>query len=251
MLEQAYAAARECGFRRIEAGTLMQMGEVRRCQGHGVEARSWLEACLELAEPMELGVTQAFAWSALGAASYQNLDLDKATAALERAHLLFDRCDHRVGMALNLRRQAIVARRALDVCRAGDVGRIANLVATALERYTSLRSPAGAVACEIEEGRLALRGGGRESIVRRLLARLTDTRQRNLIELDPWVPRVLVDFAHDADDPELTTRSGELLESAERRVARHPEDEGDRAIAVDEMAGESRREIGVAELVAV
>lgn len=249
-LEQAHVMAKEHGYRRIEAGSLMQMGEVRRCQGHGAEARSWLEACLDLAEPMELGVTQAFAWSALGAVAYQDLDLDKATAALERARFLFGQCNHRMGIALNLRRQAIVARRALDVGCANDVGPIAKLVAAALERYQLLKSPAGAIACEIEEGRLALRLGGSGSIVGRLLTRLTDTRQRNLIEQDPWVPRVLVDFAQDADDPVLTERSGELLESAERRLAWPQEDDGGRAIAVDEMGGESRREIGAAELVA-
>jgi hypothetical protein len=137
---------------------------------------------------------------------------------------------------------------------------VSKLVGTALRRYRTLNSPAGVVACEIERGRLSmLRRGKARSAGSVLRNRLDDPRQRHLLQLDPWVPRVLDTFAHEIEDGDLIDRARRLLVAGRRQVADHASEWGelvgdevrqlsqrvvgleDTDFSGDEMAGESRR----------
>lgn len=265
-LNDAYKLAERHGYERFKADSLMQMGEVRRCQRRLDDAYQYLFESFQRSERMGLTVTQAFSQSALGAVAYQQDRLDDAAAAFDRAQQLFKQCGRREGFALNARRYAIVARTAADFREVGDFESVDRMIGLALERYRRLCSPAGIMACEIERGRLLrLRSGRASNTVAALIRRLDDTAQRNLLELDPWVPGILATFARETGDERLTRRARKLLSAAERRLSEHAQ----RAIklvadaiggvrsagrpsraksSVDEMGGETRRAIAARAL---
>ena len=215
-LSEAHKLASENSFQRFQADSLVQMGEVRRCQGETSEANMLLTEAFERSKAMSLIVTQAFAQSGIGAVAYEEQRFTDAQAALRTAGELFEACRHSEGQALNDRRQAVVER---------QLGRSQFKVARqfalrALERYQHLHSPAGMVACEIEHGRLEMMSGGRaDRQVNRLIERLEDTRQLNLLELDPWVPKVFVKFAEEVGNASLGERAQHLMKASERRLA--------------------------------
>ncbi len=207
------------GYMRFEADALMQMGEVRRCQGHPVAARELLQEALEHGRRLDLTVTMAFAQSALGAVEYQEQRFEPAREALQQAHALFDACGHQEGLALNARRQAIVAR-SLFLGRRREFHEAERLIADASDRYRDLRSPAGITACEIEGARLYyMRHGKAPAQIAQLLARLGESEQSELVELDPWVPHQLASFAEYVGDDALAERARLLLADGQRRLA--------------------------------
>lgn len=218
-LDGAHRLATENSFERFQADSLMQMGEVRRCQGEVEEAREMLDESLQRAEHMQFTVTQAFAQSARGAVECQRYRFPDAEKAFLKAHTLFILCDHPEGLALNARRRATAARRTLG--DSGDRSKATHLVVDALERYTTLRSPAGMASCEIENGRLQImQTGHARGVVQTLVGRLDDPWQRDLLEHDPWVPRVLCVFAEETreDDTGFTDRADRLLAAAQLRA---------------------------------
>jgi DNA-binding MarR family transcriptional regulator len=259
-LEAAHQLADEHHFERHQADALLQLGEVCRCRGDLDQAREMLRESVTRAEHLQLTLTQAFAHSALGAVEYQEDRLGRAEQALERADALFQRKEHREGMALNDRRRAAVARCTLASSTRGDADTVRHFIAAARGRYLALHSPAGLTACEIEDGRLSLLvPASPRTAVDALNRRLDNTHQRDLIEKDPWVPQVLARFAHDAQDERLSERADRLTAAAAER--RH----SDSALhvvessvvtaaaepvsistgggsAADEMGGETRRE---------
>jgi len=258
-LDEAYRLADANAFERARADSLMQMGEVRRCQGDVKEARMLLNEALGQADRLELLVTKAFAQSAMGAVEYQEERFADAFASLALAQKMFSRCKHVEGVALNGRRQATVARR-LAGMKAGPTQRsVADLIAFAYRRYTNLNSPAGVAACEIEQGRLQMirRHGHVSETIEKLKALLQANRQREILELDPWVPHVLNDFAREAEDDALVTQANEVLESAGKRLADRAaqgverltgvvdwgklEDDGEGNALAAEMGSETRR----------
>lgn len=258
-LDAAHELAIAHSFERFRADSLMQLGDVRRCQGDAEEAGSLLGEAVERAEWMDLVVTQAFATSALGAVAYEREDLDEAAKALDAAQLLFERCGHREGLALNARRRATVARRQAHLKRRSQLRAVKQLVMDALNRYRDLCSPAGLTACEIELARVQLSGGGRASqAIRRLSWHMSDDDQRELIARDPWVPYVLADFAEEVaketGHDDFRTRAQDLVARADRWRARLSEQDGsakasrsDRrqpivGLSWAEMGGESRRQ---------
>ena len=219
-LTDAHQLATAHDFQRFRADSLVQMGEVRRCQGEIVEAEALLREALQRSESMNLVVTQAFAQSALGAVAYEEERFAEAQHALCAADKLFDICRHDEGHALNDRRQAVVERRLASAGRRGQLSVARRFALKALERYQQLHSPAGMVACEIEYGRLEMMGSGRaDQQVTRLIRRLDDTRQLNLLELDPWVPKVFVRFAEELGNASLGERARHLMQAGERRLA--------------------------------
>ncbi|HWK28401.1 MAG TPA: helix-turn-helix domain-containing protein [Solirubrobacter sp.] len=254
VLDQAHRIAEEHSFERFRADSLMQLGEVRRCQGVASEARALLSESIERAEYLKLPVIQAFARSALGAVEYHEQRFPEAESELRCAQRLFEHWEHREGLALNTRRLAVVARSLLQAGIADDPARVTGLIAAGLDRYRVLGSPAGIVACEIELGRLERSGGKLRPVIVRLIRRLDDTPQRNLLELDPWVPHVLHTFAGETGDEALSERALRLLESAWERLeqrlragaARATELAGvsarrqTAAVSIDEMGGEAR-----------
>jgi tetratricopeptide (TPR) repeat protein len=264
-LQEAHRLAVEHSFARFEADALMQMGDVRRCQDRNDDARELLAEALALADPLELKVTRAFGRSALGAAEYQAGNLEQAKVELDRAYELFTTANHGVGMALNARRRAVVARRLAEVGNRDAENRARSLLTGARSRYTRLGSPAGVMACDIELGRMKLARHERPTrVVVLLRERLDDTPQRDLLEQDPWFPRLLAAFAKDADDPALTEHARRLLETAPKRLAGQAQptiavtsralkwpDESEPAIIesipAGEMGGEPRRERDVQE----
>ncbi len=220
-LRAANGLATDNGFERFCADSLMQMGEVRRCQGELDQARELLDESLERSKQLRLTVTHAFARSGLGAVEYHEQRLPEAGRAFEEADRLFRQCGHREGLALNMRRQAIAARKALDAAPRSGSDVVCKLIDAAWEAYWRLSSPAGLVACEIERGRLELRHGGRTNqVVTLLLSRLDDARQWLLLEMDPWVPQLLVAFANDAESDELARRAHRLVLKGGRQLER-------------------------------
>jgi hypothetical protein len=65
-----------------------------------------------------------------------------------------------------------------------------------------------------------MRQGHAPGVVSRLIERLDDPAQRDLLEFDPWVPRVVGVFAEEAggDDPGLHDRAARLLAAAQLRA---------------------------------
>jgi DNA-binding MarR family transcriptional regulator len=220
-LDEAYGIADAHSFQRIRADALMQMGEVRRCQGQIEEARILLNDALDQADSLALLVTQAFAQSALGAVAYQDERFPEAESFLSVAQDLFEHCRHVEGVALNARRQATVARRLSDEGTGPGIRVAGNLLRRARSRYARLHRPAGIVACEVEQGRLRMSGDQRRvgEVVAKLRTLLENRHQRAIVELDPWVPRVLDDFARDLGDDGLAADAGRVLDSAKARLA--------------------------------
>jgi tetratricopeptide (TPR) repeat protein len=219
-LGEAYDLARAHSFERFQADSLMQMGDVLRCRGEFAQARSLLDEARELSERMNLVVTQAFAQSALGAVAFEEQRFSEAQAALRSADELFEACRHSEGHALNDRRRASVERHLEATARRSQLKVSRRFALRALERYQQLHSPAGMAACEIEDGRLEMMRGGRvDQRVASLVERLEDTHQRNLLELDPWVPKVFLRFAEEVQDADLAERAQHLVAASERRLA--------------------------------
>jgi DNA-binding MarR family transcriptional regulator len=263
-LERAHGFAVGNSFERIRADALMQMGEVKRCLGELEEARTMLDEALDHAGRMDLWVTQAFARSALGAVDFQTNQFDAARESFEAAGRLFEGCQHDEGIALNTRRQAAVARRS----RASEEGSrpsyaaIEQLIRTASEGYSKLQSPAGIVACEVEEGwvRMLRKGGRVQAVVGRLQAILDDRGKREFLELDPWVPQLLCRFAGEAQDEDLLSESETVMATAQEKLRERGmrgvdqvaevvgeikhEDERELDAPTVEMGGESRRDLG-------
>ncbi len=253
-LQGARDLASQNAYERFQADSIMQMGEVRRCQGELAEARELLDEATERARRMDMLLTEAFARSALGAVEYDEQRLDEALATLDCAQELFERCGHAEGLALNERRRGYVAGRLHRVNQA-DESTVQRLIMRARVQYEQLRSPAGITACDVEIGRLELVRTGRAShVVAQISGRLGDTRQRNLIELDPWVPRILADFAEDAQDEALHDQARQLLAAAGRRletvrvraadaIGQVREHVGTHRAGASEMGGETRSEL--------
>ena len=265
-LDEAYRLADANAFERARADSLMQMGEVRRCQGDVEEARMLLNDALGQADRLKLLVTKAFAQSAMGAVEYQEERFADAYASLALAQKMFTRCKHVEGVALNARRQATVARR-LAGMKAGQSQRsVADLIAFAYKRYANLNSPAGIAACEVEQGRLQMirRRGRVGEVIEKLKSLLHTNRQREILELDPWVPHVLDDFAREADDETLAAQTSKVLETAGERLADRAaqgverltgvvdwgrlEEDGEANALAAEMGGEARRVPGALAL---
>ena len=214
-LEAALRLAEEHQFERLRADALMHMGEVHRCLGHLEKAQDSLTEAIGRAEQMQLTTLQAFAQSALGAVACQRADLGEAKVVLARAQEMFEQIEHREGLALNERRNAVVARHML-VEGIGEAGAVGALLGAVYKRYAKLRSPAGMAACDVEKGRLALFTQKRfDRVVARLTGELDRTDSRGLIERDPCVPEVLAAFASAAKDPGLTERTDLVLANAE------------------------------------
>lgn len=259
-LSEADALAAANSFEPFRADAQMQLGEVLRCRGETEEARARLKESLGRSENMGLAITQAFAESALGAVAYQEDRLGEARESLIRAHDLFARCEHREGLVLNAKRHAAVARSISGAKSDGEFAAVQHLIAFAFDGYSRLRSPAGMAACQVEYGRLLMKSGGDVSqVVTSLEARLSDESERRLLELDPWVPRVVDAFARETQDEGLAQHAWRLLQAAERRLADQAQEGKRRAAAligrtkkpaeapgttelfVDDMGGEPRQ----------
>lgn len=273
-LSEAQELAKANSFERFQADSLMQLGEVLRCRGRMDEAREALEEARERSVRMGLGVTQAFAHSALGAVAFHRRELQEAQLELRRAEEGFSLYSHRKGLALNSRRRAAVARLLSHEEGTADLQQVEHLVDRASEYYRALHSPAGLTACLIEHGRLRImRDQEDPETVETLLGMLDNrTPERDLLELDPWVPRVLESFALETENRSLIRRAqdfiveadrnlGELTRKSLRRVAaivgrRETSDDGAAlaggssdygGLAPWEMGGESRQDLDALE----
>jgi DNA-binding MarR family transcriptional regulator len=252
-LAQSLVIAQEHTFERFQADTLLQMGDVQRCMGQIAPARALLSQAIEQARRMDLQLMLAFAQSSLGACAYQVEDYERARAELNRAQVVFRTCAHGEGLALNTRRQAVVQYRLNEHPPAGALTTLRRAVGSAHKQYEDLHSPAGAAACDIQAGRLCLMlEDDPIDPVAKLKKRLDDPRQRDLIELDPWVPSYLLHFSTLVDDELLhTSAKGLVADGQRRRNAWFVQVMGPAALdspvsSVDkgvlEMGGESRRD---------
>jgi DNA-binding MarR family transcriptional regulator len=215
-LADAFWLAQEHTFERFQADTLLQMGDVQRCMGRIEPARELLTEAHTHAVRLQLGLIQAFALSSLGACAYQQGEYDAAHTELHNAHELFEACAHQEGLALNLRRQVVVE--SSRQARSGKFKALERLVGSAHRHYEDLDSPAGAAACDIELGRLNLvYGGSVDSPIANLIDRLADPLQRDLIELDPWVPSYLLEFAQLANHSALRSSAETIVADGRRR----------------------------------
>jgi len=263
-LEHAHAIAADPSnsFERARASCLMQMGDVRRCQGRHGEARELLGDVIQLADDMDLPVTSAFATSAMGAVEFQEEDLPQAQVTFRLAQEIFDRCGHREGIALNARRQATVARRLSETGTKPNAGEVKALIALAERTYEEMGSPAGVAACEIERGWMRIFSpscGKLEPVVNRLNKMLVpNSRQWESLVHDAWVPPVLNTFAKGAENEVLTKHAKKLNSMAKQELEAKAEQgvesistvagrfkttsEGRISARVAEMGGESSRE---------
>jgi DNA-binding MarR family transcriptional regulator len=272
-LTQAQELAKAHSFERFQADSLMQIGEVLRCRGEIDEAQGVLEESRERSVRMGLSVTEGFAHSALGAVAFHRQELREAQMELQRAEQKFVHYKHLKGLALNSRRRAAVARLlSWKETKGEDLDRVEDLIEVALRHYKELHSPAGETACEIERGRLRIlrdkeASGSIESLLE-LLEGGTAKTKRDLLELDPWVPRVLQEFAEETENRSLIDRAREFVVSADRTlgelarksvrraaaiIGRAGEDEPEnprRTPVADEMGGEARQELKAAEPIA-
>jgi DNA-binding MarR family transcriptional regulator len=267
------AARRGNDFERLRANSLMQIGDVKRCQGHTGDAKQTLAEAIELAKPMKMALTQAFAQSATGAAQFQEGDLERARATLATAQDIFLRLGHRNGIALNARRQATIARHLSEAGVKLNAPETKKLIKTAQTAYCELNSPTGVAACEIEKGWMRTfspRCGKVAPVVRnldRLVSGLLDDpdpRRTELLLVDAWFPAMLQDFVKASSSevkkvaPDLIGNAREVHQRAGRKLQEQGEfgvvtiNEGVHRIKnahkaqgsheVIEMAGESPRE---------
>lgn len=255
-LQAACELAKAQKFERFVTDALTQMGEVRRCQGLTSEAHEILTDALKRAASMKMVVAEAFAQSAIGAVEYQADHPEEARAALRLADGLFVECDNHEGLALNARRQAVVARALAREQRGGELSAARRFAAQALRRYLGLRSPAGVAACEIERARISIMHGQKPTGLQQLVKLLGRTRERELVERDPWVPTVLLAFAEEAGDDGLQDQAQRIAAASKqlqvdwrRREARAASSAQNRPKrrrlpqASFEMGGETRREL--------
>jgi DNA-binding MarR family transcriptional regulator len=219
-LRDARVVAKEHSYHRFEAELLMQIGEVLRCRGRLDEAAETLEESRDRAETMGLQATRAFAHSALGAVAFHRRDQQRAQLELGRADQGFKRLQHGQGLALNSRRRAAAARRRFEEERV-DVEGAERMIALARRYYQALGSPAGVAACEVEKGRLEIVSCGDASETVDVLLDLIENRtpEKNLLELDPWVPGVMSAFAEETGVDTFIERAVKLREAATRRLS--------------------------------
>jgi len=261
-LKDARTLAEEHCYERFQAELLMQMGEVLRCRGKFSEAQAALEESRDRAESMGLQITQSFARSALGAVAFHQKDLGTAKSELSEANKTFKRLHHRQGLALNARRRGAVARLIFIETRRHRES-AERMIKMARGQYESLASPAGIAACDIEQGRLQMARQKDPCETVKKLVDLIDNRtaERNMVELDPWVPAVMGAFAEETGDEHFIDRSRGLLEAARHRLSErarvgvqraaelmgrndYPPTSGPSSIgagSADEMAGETRQ----------
>lgn len=222
-LSLALSLAQKHGYERYQADVMLQLGEVQRTRGDLEEAHATLREAVDRANRLDLKTTRAFAYSALGAVSYQQDHLGRASQALAKASTAFRQIVHPEGLALNERRRAVVLRHRMGPSgRQGDPDAVRAAIAAAREGYRALQSPAGLAACDIETGQLARLTPARRSSrssnpVSELHERLLDPDQRVFLEEDPWVPPVLMAFARVSGDPEFVARAERLTVAAARR----------------------------------
>lgn len=278
-LAYEFAARKGNHFERLRANSLMQMGDVERCQGLTKESKETLGQAIELAQPMKMQLTQAFAHSAIGAAQFQEGDLELARETLAAAQAIFARIGYRSGIALNARRQATVARHLSQAGFKLDTPATKELIKTAQTTYWELNIPTGFAACEIEKGlmRSVSPSCGKVAPVVKRLDKLVsdllddpDPRRTEVLMLDAWFPGMLQDFVKAVPDdveataPDLVTKAKQIRHDADRKLREEGEigvvtiNEGAHQIEnahkaqgsqeVIEMAGESPRQ---PELVAV
>lgn len=269
-LTDALSLAEEHGFDRLAAGTLVHLGEALRCQGRLDAAEETLAEACDRARTLDAPVAEAFALSALGATAYCAGDSVHALTVLDTACTAMRQAGHDDGLALTMRRKAVVENLLMEDGRPRtDLADVRELLGPARTTYKNLQSAAGVAACLIELGR-AKRGRGQRvaDICARLIAWFEPIDRRDLFERDPWVPERLVAFAEAAEDPVLHETASALHANAVRRQEAREEPSrplfsfrlskrvaairrppaGPLAARIDEMAGEPRRHSPLAEL---
>lgn len=269
-LTEANALAAENSFERFQADSLLQIGEVLRFRGDLESASEALLESRERAVRMRLKVIQAYAHSALGALAFQRGELREAQLEMNRAQEQFSGLIKREGLvlraneglALNERRLATVTRllsKQGETVREREAARRAakRHALAAEEYYYARRKPAGVVASKIEQDRLRMDTDKEPEMVAELLDLLEGQereRERRCLELDPWVPRLLLTYSAESGSTRLKERSIQLLEKAQRRLGEEvqrvmrkrrpvtrPVTEAHHQDQADEMGGEARQ----------
>lgn len=256
-LDQAHRLAGEGSYERLRIDSLMQIGEVHRCRGELAQARAALERSRNQAEAMNLSVTQAFAQSALGSVAFGQGRWLEAQRELGKAEEKFVSAPHWEGQALNARRLAIAARFVFKKTQSGDLQLARRFNDEAQGLYRDPNRPAGVVACSIEHDRLRMCEGLPPNTIDNLLDLIENrSSERECLELDPWVPPILVAFADETQNGRLISRAREVFDAArEKRVesleravaivggnAKAAIDEQSHQSEIDEMGGETRLE---------
>jgi tetratricopeptide (TPR) repeat protein len=251
-LEAAYQRAQEHGYAAFAADTLMQLGEVRRCQGDSNTAAEMLCEALGRATALQLPLTQAFAASSLAAAAHARGADEEALRCLRSAQHLFVKRAYADGIALNLRRHAIVLRMSADR-KPGALAKARRMLFEALKTYARISSPAGEAACLVEGGFLALASNRNpERSCAELLKRLAEPSARRMLALDPWVASMIADLARTLSHRDLEVEARALLCQSRQILYKHETEtvstvtpDGASAHAqrppADHMGGEPRR----------
>lgn len=220
-LKDAQAMAEEHSYERFRAKLLWQMGEVMRCRGEIDAAQAALEESRERAAAMRLKVVCAFAHSGLAAVAFHQEDLERADEQLDKARVVFEELEHKPGLALTGRRKAAVARVRFEQTRKRRE-EAESRIGEAIGHYLYLGSPAGVAACKIEQGRLHIADEGQADDTVAEFVDLIENRtpEKNLVELDPWVPGLMATFAEETEIEDFIQQTTDLRETGRERLRR-------------------------------
>lgn len=248
-LEAALASSEEHGYRQFRADIVAQLGEVLRCLGDYDAANARLAEAELLGGQTGRSVTATFARAARGAVEVATGDIDGAIERLSECVHRFREVGHPIGHALAVRRLAVAQRIAASGGRAFPAARAEEHFATARRLYEDQNSPAGEAACVVGAGHLVLDQRRRIDGVVETLVRLLDADfyhpAASLIELDPYVPALVTEFAERVDHAGLSTRARRLQALADRKRQQHRKETSvPTAPGQMEMGGEPRRRAG-------
>jgi DNA-binding MarR family transcriptional regulator len=221
LLGDAHELASKGSYARLQVDSLMQIGEVYRGRGRFDEARAALDESRKRAAKMGLPVTEAFAYTALGAVAFDQYRWLEAQVELQRAQEKFKQTRHRYGEggALNAWRYSVAARFGFKEAEHGNLKLARQLNDSAHALYFNMRRPAGVVACSIEHDRLRMCEGLAPEKIGSLIDLIDNKdRERSCLELDPWVPPLLVRFAEETENEGLVTRARQVLRSGEEKL---------------------------------
>ena len=242
------------GFVRFQADTLTQIGEVLRCQGEHQEARTQLREACSLADRLGLDIVKGFALSALGANEYDSQgDLTACKKYFMAADTIFYERQHAEGLALNLRRYAVLLRRLFASNRSDKepYEQARWMLDRAKKDYENRRSPAGLVACHVGYCRLNhVAGYDDKDNFNSIVALVRDGDDRQRIVRDPWVPTMVLTYASSVGETDLAELATALVRDGVQLdiepVPKNPTglgnaDDLDSRVDLSEMAGEPRR----------
>lgn len=270
VLSHAQRLTEEHEFWRLNAECLTQLGEASRSRGELRAASELLSRAINAAATVDHAVTSAFAHSSMGALAYESQDVESAYGHLEAAQERFVAIRHRPGIALNLRRLALVGFKRDVQSGARTTQAVSDAfvrLTRAQGRYVRLASAAGVVSCKLGRVEILIEAGQSTEAECAGIAQWFEASEDrySTVKLDPWMPTLMAHLA-------AVTGHVQFGEVAERLIRYADASRAERASAnettvqtlvgsaklprvvrkrPDRMGGEPRRQVGDADAAAV